>query len=198
MTGQVRALSFYGGDLARPYLVIDEGGQAQATRVDPPRVNDALIGESHLCTLVFSQRASGALLDRRHDTPTPPCRVGEQGTIQSGGPADKACLPRQRRPCQAAHRLSDLLSGVRAGMGWGCDGASSLPCGAGWPPPGRVRRRPFPGQSTVFTVSSPPSARVVGAPRRNFGQEPQSADGGGQACLPGGGVPVLASAAVER
>ena len=39
--------SFYGPKLARPYVLLDnEGNAIKDARVDPPRVQDALLGEA--------------------------------------------------------------------------------------------------------------------------------------------------------
>lgn len=37
--------SFYGNNVARPYVVLNKDGQVDKSRVAAPRINDALIGE---------------------------------------------------------------------------------------------------------------------------------------------------------
>lgn len=52
MSKELKLSSFYGDRLARPYVVLDDQGKEISDRVDPPRVNDALIGKTGLCRLM--------------------------------------------------------------------------------------------------------------------------------------------------
>lgn len=45
MANHLKLSSFYGSNIARPYIVFDPQGAEVSARVDRPRVNDALIGE---------------------------------------------------------------------------------------------------------------------------------------------------------